>query len=195
MSERRGDIVYQQRFTSTEPVTDALNEFLKIPQRGFTLYAKKEYTPKFLMKTDSESKEIDRKTAERITDIQNHSLRLGTLGLQLGPSIGAIAHKRGVELDFTPFAATAYWNIMQKFFEDQRTPDDEALQHLALHAIYVNLPRTQLKSSAGFKMAANNLTQTLKDPATSYQMEVTKLKGASEAHRVRPLPQDDRDVV
>lgn len=201
MSELLGEKVYQQRFTSSDAVTDTLNEFLKTEHSSFTFYAKKEYTPPQVRLGGNEADRAQNQAAaERIIAIRNHSLHLGVMSLQIASPIGAIQHKRGVELDFSPFAASAYWNIMQKFYGDEdeidrRTPSPEVLQGLAEQALYVNLPRDELKSSAGFKVAANRLLQILRDPKESYKMQITKYGGISEVDRIQPMSRDAKHVV
>jgi len=189
MSEHTKADVYQQRFRSTNPVTDALNGLLKEPLNEFTFYAKKEYVPVEVKKAaDEEASAYTQRIARRIIDIRNHSLRIGALSLQLAPPVDVLIHEetdrhnKSLELDFSAFAPAAYWKIMQEFHREEHPsiPSTSNLRELADRSLAVYLSLADLKQPEDFNVAANDLMQSLRDPAVNYKMHIIKLRGASD---------------
>jgi hypothetical protein len=187
MSEHTWANVYQQRFVSTKPVKDALNEFLKNPIDEFVFYAKQEYLPPEKELKEDENAYIQR-IAARITDIRNYSIRMGALGLQLAPPVDVDVHEKtakhdkNIELDFSAFAPGAYWKIMQEFHRGEypATPSTQTMRELANRSLAVYLPFIDLKPPEEFNAAANDLMQSLRDPTKNYKMQITKFRGVSD---------------
>lgn len=206
MSERLDAEVYQQRFTSTEPVTDALNELIQTPQDEFIFYAKKEFKPSNWTEGATENKAARSLwVTEHITELRRHSVGLGALSLQLAPPVDVIVHKgvdekgKQLEMDFSAFSPGAYWKIMQEFHKEEHpfTPPSSVLRDIASHSLAVYLSFDDLRPAEEFNAGAMRLMQALRDSSTNYKMHITKLRGISDNQSLPAFAKPSRspDVI
>lgn len=170
----RQHVVYRQRFETTPPVTDSLNNFLQHPKNGFDALS--------TAHTELDGSLHDIRVA--MAPVDRHSRLLGRVGVYLGEqaSIQRLPDD-GLRLLFSPQDPARYLSLIQRFSSPvipADTPPDE-LERMLVGSLFVDLPGVLLKEDPRERtLAAKALAHTLRDVNTRHGMVVRKVEGVSE---------------
>jgi hypothetical protein len=170
----RQHVVYRQRFETTPPVTDSLNNFLRQPKNGFDALSKAH--------TELEGDLHDIRVA--MSPVDRYSRSLGRVGVYLGEqaSIQQLPDN-GLRLLFSPHDPARYLSLIQRFGSPvipANTPPEE-LERLLVGNLFIDLPGVLLKEDVRERsLAARALAHTLRDTNTRHGMVVRKVEGISE---------------